>query len=172
MSAKAPANAGNPAARPRITAASPSAASLAPPPRKEKFYVAADQESKIRSAGVAGPCEACRGATAGEVTMKLNAAFRPRRGLVLAAALALPLTAGGMPAGAAEKTPEAAAKPVDGMSIKSIKERLSDKASDEQRVDNCKVPPERRGSKPRPGCAGESGPASASAAELSAPSGR
>jgi hypothetical protein len=36
---------------------------------------------------------------------------------------------------------------------KTGKERLSDKASDEQRVDNCRVPPERRGTKPRPnGC--------------------
>ncbi len=33
---------------------------------------------------------------------------------------------------------------------KTGKERLSDKASDEQRVDNCKVPPERRGTKVRP----------------------
>jgi hypothetical protein len=33
---------------------------------------------------------------------------------------------------------------------KTGKERLSDKASDEQRVDNCKVPLERRGNKPRP----------------------
>jgi len=34
------------------------------------------------------------------------------------------------------------------------KERLSDKASDEQRIDDCKVPPERRGLKHRPvGCA-------------------
>ena len=98
---------------------------------------------------------------------------RPQRGPVLAAALALPLLALGAPAGAAEKAaPEAAAKPVDGMTIKSIKERLSDKASDEQRVDNCKVPPERRGAKPRPGCAAASGPASASAEGLSAPSGR
>jgi hypothetical protein len=32
------------------------------------------------------------------------------------------------------------------------KERLSDKASDDQRVDNCHVPVERRGSEPRPGC--------------------
>jgi hypothetical protein len=32
------------------------------------------------------------------------------------------------------------------------KERLSDKASDEQRVDNCGVPADRRGSKPRPDC--------------------
>lgn len=36
----------------------------------------------------------------------------------------------------------------------TLKERLSDKASDEQRVDNCKVPKDRRGPKPRPeGCA-------------------
>jgi hypothetical protein len=32
----------------------------------------------------------------------------------------------------------------------TLKERLGDKASDEQRVDDCKVPLERRGSKPRP----------------------
>jgi hypothetical protein len=39
----------------------------------------------------------------------------------------------------------------------TLKERLSDKASDEQRVDNCKVPVDRRGSKPRPdGCGGPS----------------
>lgn len=33
---------------------------------------------------------------------------------------------------------------------KTGKERLTDKASDEQRVDNCGVPPEKRGTKPRP----------------------
>jgi len=33
---------------------------------------------------------------------------------------------------------------------KTGKERLGDKASDEQRVDNCKVAPERRGPKVRP----------------------
>jgi hypothetical protein len=33
---------------------------------------------------------------------------------------------------------------------KTLKERIGDKASDEQRVDNCKVPADRRGSKPRP----------------------
>lgn len=32
----------------------------------------------------------------------------------------------------------------------TLKERLSDKASDDQRVDNCKVPVERRGAKQRP----------------------
>jgi hypothetical protein len=40
----------------------------------------------------------------------------------------------------------------------TLKERLSDKASDEQRVDNCHVPPERRGDKPRPDCAVSSEP--------------
>src|SRR5690606_15246438 len=35
----------------------------------------------------------------------------------------------------------------------TAKERLSDKASDEQRVDNCGVPLERRGPVPRPDCA-------------------
>ena len=34
----------------------------------------------------------------------------------------------------------------------TLKERLSDKASDEQRVDNCRVPPESRGTKPRRDC--------------------
>ena len=33
---------------------------------------------------------------------------------------------------------------------RTVKERLSSKASDEQRVDDCKVPPERRGPKARP----------------------
>jgi hypothetical protein len=33
--------------------------------------------------------------------------------------------------------------------VKTGKERLGDKASDEQRVDNCKVPQDRWGTKPR-----------------------
>jgi hypothetical protein len=32
----------------------------------------------------------------------------------------------------------------------TLKERLSDKASDEQRADNCKVPVDKRGAKVRP----------------------
>ena len=32
----------------------------------------------------------------------------------------------------------------------TLKNRLSDKASDEQRVNDCKVPPERRGESQRP----------------------
>jgi hypothetical protein len=44
----------------------------------------------------------------------------------------------------------AAAPPPDGSApVRTGKERLSDKASDEQRVDDCKVPPKRRGPKPR-----------------------
>jgi hypothetical protein len=43
--------------------------------------------------------------------------------------------------------------------VQTLKERLGDKASDEQRVDNCKVPLERRGSKVRPdGCEHERSP--------------
>ena len=38
---------------------------------------------------------------------------------------------------------------------KTSKERLSRKADDEQRVDNCRVPVELRGATPRPGCPGE-----------------
>jgi hypothetical protein len=34
----------------------------------------------------------------------------------------------------------------------TLKERLSDKASDAQRVDNCHVPADRRGPLPRPDC--------------------
>ena len=45
---------------------------------------------------------------------------------------------------------EVAAKAED----ETLKERLSDKASDEQRVDNCKVPIDKRGPKPRPDCPG------------------
>ena len=44
-------------------------------------------------------------------------------------------------------------------SVKTSKERLSDKASDEQRVDNCGVPLDRRGSEPRPDCAAKPPPA-------------
>jgi hypothetical protein len=39
-----------------------------------------------------------------------------------------------------------------GAAAQTLKERLSDKASDEQRIDNCGVPTERRGTKPRPDC--------------------
>ena len=38
----------------------------------------------------------------------------------------------------------------DVQSTRTAKERLGGKPSDEQRVDNCKVPLDQRGSKPRP----------------------
>jgi hypothetical protein len=41
---------------------------------------------------------------------------------------------------------------------RTLKERLSDKASDNQRVDNCRVPAERRGLVPRPDCPAEPHP--------------
>jgi hypothetical protein len=47
---------------------------------------------------------------------------------------------------------------------KTLKERLSDKASDEQRVDNCRVPVERRGTTPRPDCPAASAPAASAPA--------
>ena len=47
----------------------------------------------------------------------------------------------------------ASAPPVIAQETQTLKERLSDKASDAQRVDNCHVPPERRGALPRPDCA-------------------
>jgi hypothetical protein len=42
--------------------------------------------------------------------------------------------------------------PAIAQEAQTLKERLSDKASDAQRVDNCHVPPERRGALPRPDC--------------------
>lgn len=49
---------------------------------------------------------------------------------------------------------------------RTLKERLSDKASDNQRVNNCRVPVEERGPTPRPGCPAKrpEPPASAAAA--------
>jgi len=44
---------------------------------------------------------------------------------------------------------------VSNQPIRTAKERLGAKASDEQRVDNCKVPRELRGPKPRPDVCGD-----------------
>ena len=48
---------------------------------------------------------------------------------------------------------EADDRPTEG--VDTLKSRLSDKASDDQRVDNCNVAPERRGTRPRPDCVSE-----------------
>jgi hypothetical protein len=53
--------------------------------------------------------------------------------------------------------------PTVAQEAQTLKERLSDKASDAQRVDNCHVPPERRGALPRPDCAEKPRPAAAEA---------
>ncbi|MFL5265095.1 MAG: hypothetical protein ACJ8AH_00645 [Stellaceae bacterium] len=49
--------------------------------------------------------------------------------------------------------------PAIAQEVQTLKERLSDKASDTQRVDNCHVPPERRGTLPRPDCPQQPQPA-------------
>jgi hypothetical protein len=70
------------------------------------------------------------------------------RALAGAAAMVVAMPGGrafvGGGAGAAPETEEAPPP------ARTAKERLRSKAADEQRVDNCKVPPELRGPKPRP----------------------
>jgi hypothetical protein len=56
--------------------------------------------------------------------------------------------------------PQAVAQRAGASQTKTSKERLSRKADDEQRVDNCRVPVELRGPTPRPGCPGEQSTAS------------
>jgi hypothetical protein len=53
--------------------------------------------------------------------------------------------------------------PATAQEAQTLKERLSDKASDAQRVDNCRVPPERRGALPRPDCPEKPQPANSEA---------
>jgi hypothetical protein len=62
-------------------------------------------------------------------------------------AVQIGLAWGGGGSGAAPATEGAGTAPT-----RTVKERLSSKASDNQRVDNCKVPPELRGPKSRPDC--------------------
>ena len=57
----------------------------------------------------------------------------------------------------------ASVPPAIAQEAQTLKERLSDKGSDAQRVDNCHVPPERRGALPRPDCAEKPRPANAEA---------
>jgi hypothetical protein len=68
-------------------------------------------------------------------------------------AVALMLCAGGGHAESDAQPPPRTAAETSAKADETLKERLSDKASDEQRVDNCKVPLDRRGTKARPeGC--------------------
>ena len=65
------------------------------------------------------------------------------------AAMMLITQLGLAPAGEAPRR-EGEARQLQAESTRTGKERLGGKASDEQRVDNCKVPPDRRGVIPRP----------------------
>ena len=69
--------------------------------------------------------------------------------LARAAALTLALQAG-LAAAAEGAREDSNAKQMEAAPTRTGKERLAGKASDEQRVDNCKVPPDRRGVIPRP----------------------
>jgi hypothetical protein len=68
-------------------------------------------------------------------------------------AVALMLCISGSYAESDLKPPSQTAAENSAKGDETLKERLSDKASDEQRVDNCKVPLDRRGTTRRPkGC--------------------
>jgi hypothetical protein len=71
------------------------------------------------------------------------------RTVARAAALTLALQAGLAAAGEGARE-DSNAKQMEAAPTRTGKERLGGKASDEQRVDNCKVPPDRRGAIPRP----------------------
>ena len=72
-------------------------------------------------------------------------------GRILARAMALTLALQAGLAAAGEGVREDGnAKQIEAAPTRTGKERLGGKASDEQRVDNCKVPPDRRGVIPRP----------------------
>jgi hypothetical protein len=68
---------------------------------------------------------------------------------LLTICLALPVSAQDrLPAGG---QPQPNAAPSNEPAVLTGKERLGKKWMDEQRIDNCKVPIDKRGSKPRPG---------------------
>ena len=88
----------------------------------------------------------------------------PRPNGILTASLTAAFTFIAVSVGADEPAPIVApATPTSSVQtpapVKTGKERLSSKASDEQRVDNCKVPPELRGTTARPDtCEGKNQP--------------
>ena len=63
----------------------------------------------------------------------------------------------------ASEPPATAATREAAPAAETLKERLSDKATDEQRVDNCRVAADRRGTTPRPDCTPPPAPAASSA---------
>jgi hypothetical protein len=82
--------------------------------------------------------------------MIIGMASRAQCGLLVAAAICGLLNLYPTMVQADEPVPTDTAATQVPVPEKTGKERLSDKASDEQRVDNCKVPPERQGTKARP----------------------
>ena len=64
--------------------------------------------------------------------------------------LALPSSAQDRPASGGPPVPNAATQPLNLPKVLTGKERLGKKWMDEQRIDNCKVPIDKRGTKPRP----------------------
>jgi hypothetical protein len=93
------------------------------------------------------PAESAAGMTSRNGEEEVVSAMTPRAlGRVVATALVL--LAGWTPTGAA--APAADANQVQAEPTRTGKERLGGKGADEQRVDNCKVPLDLRGAKPRP----------------------
>lgn len=79
--------------------------------------------------------------------------------MICARSAAQPLGEGTARAPATPDTSSATSVPAED-EVKTMKERLSDKASDEQRIDNCHVAPDRRGPKQRPECSMPAAPPS------------
>ena len=67
---------------------------------------------------------------------------------LVAICLALPATAQNRPP--ARYPPASSAGPLNAPAVLTGKERLGRKWMDEQRIDNCNVPLDKRGSRPRP----------------------
>src|SRR3954447_24405602 len=84
-----------------------------------------------------------------EVRSTLMLSAMTGRTLARAVALTLALQAGLAAAGEGARD-AGNARQIEAAPTRTGKERLGGKASDEQRVDNCKVPPDRRGTTPRP----------------------
>jgi hypothetical protein len=59
---------------------------------------------------------------------------------------------------AEDRKPDAGTAPATSRAPLTGKERLGPKWNDEQRIDNCKVPLDKRGSKPRPIACGSNSP--------------
>jgi hypothetical protein len=74
--------------------------------------------------------------------------YRPLLASLLAICLALPAFAQGEPL--QRPAPNAATLPLNRPTALTGKERLGKKWMDEQRIDNCNVPIDKRGTRPRP----------------------